>query len=930
MARNKTTTTKVESLKHKDKRANIPTEELRDFVAADEAAPQTIRYPRDPSLDPQMVWKGKDEQDAADLAVPVVPIYIQEKIHPHALIEGLRAHAAPAGGRVAEERAVYQASLFANFNGLPEAFDQRVDFYHHEGNWSNRMILGDSLLVMSSLAEKEGLKGKVQMIYIDPPYGIKFGSNWQVSTRKRDVKDGKAEDATRQPEQIRAFRDTWKLGIHSYLAYLRDRIVVAQELLSETGSVFVQIGDENVHLVRCVMDEVLGSENFCALIHFRSTTSQTTQLVAAVGDYILWYAKQKDVVKYRQLYFQKDTDPSLVRKYAEFSDGSRRVLTTEEQANFASLPGTPKLFVLDNLTSQSGGETTRFKVSYEGGSFLPDPGFWKTNEAGMEKLRIARRLGVSGRTLRYVRFVDDFPVSPVNALWTDTSTGSFTEPKVYAVQTNTKVIERCLLMTTDPGDLVLDPTCGSGTTAFVAEQWGRRWITIDTSRVALALARTRVMAAKYLYYLLADSPEGIAKEAEITGKIPPAYKTEGDIKKGFVYKRVPHVTLKSIANNEEIDAIHARWQEELELLRGMLNKSLKQSWEEWQIPRESEDKWPEEAKKAHAEWWELRRPRQQKIDDSIARRADTETLNDQPYEDNRLRVSGPFTVESLSPHRVLSSADENLDGTVSEQEARRHKDFAWLIIDNLKKAGVQNTKKNERLTFNTLEPYAGAWLNAQGNYTDADGKQKRVAVSIGPEHGTVGPQQVKEAAKEAVQGVGFDLLIVCGFAFDPHVAEEVKRYGRLTVLPARMNPDLAMGDELLKKTGAGNLFMVFGEPDVEIRKQKDGKITVEIRGVDVYDPTTGEIRSSSTDDIACWFVDTDYNGESFFVRHAYFTGADEPYDKLKRALRAEIDEAVWASLYSSVSRPFQRPASGRIAIKVINHYGDEVLKVFGV
>jgi len=461
----------------------------------------------------------------------------------------------------------------------------------------------------------------------------------------------------------------------------------------------------------------------------------------------------------------------------------------------------------------------------------------------------------------------------------DTGHAGFASDKVYVVETNTKVIERCLLMTTDPGDLVLDPTCGSGTTSYVAERWGRRWITCDTSRVALALARTRLMAAKYPYYLLADSPEGIKKETELTGKMPPEYKTESDIRKGFVYKRVPHVTLKSIANNPDIK-------------EGMTREQ---------------------------------------IDAAIARHADTETLYDQPYPDNkRVRVCGPFTVESLSPHRVLSTADENQDGTVSEQEARKQHDFATMILDNLKKAGVQNTRKGERLTFDRLDPYAGAWLHAAGEYTDADGRPKRVAVSIGPEHGTVGPQQVKEAAKEAVQGVGFDILIVCGFAFDPHVAEEVKRYGKLTVLPAKMNPDLAMGDELLKKTGAGNLFMVFGEPDVEIIVQKDGQVVVEIKGVDVYDPTTGQIRSDSTDDIACWFIDTDYNGESFFVRHAYFTGADEPYNKLKRALRADIDEAAWSSLYRTTSRPFDKPESGKIAVKVINHYGDEALKVIEV
>ena len=466
---------------------------------------------------------------------------------------------------------------------------------------------------------------------------------------------------------------------------------------------------------------------------------------------------------------------------------------------------------------------------------------------------------------------------PLTNLWDDTVTSGFADKKVYVVQTNLTAVERCVLMSTDPGDLVLDPTCGSGTTAYVAEHWGRRWITIDTSRVALALARTRLMGAKYPYYLLADSPEGVQKEAEVTGKIPPEYKTDNDIRKGFVYKRVPHVTLKSIANNPDIK-------------EGMLREE---------------------------------------IDAAIQRHADTELLYDKPYEDNkRIRVSGPFTVESLSPHRVLATDEER---PTAEKEGQRDSavQFEQMILDNLRKAGVQNTVKNERLVFSRLEPRPGQWIQAAGEYTDAEGKPRRAAVSIGPEHGTVGPQQVKEAAKEAVQGVGFDVLVVCGFAFDPHVSEEARRYGKLTVLVARMNPDLSMGDELLKKTGAGNLFMVFGEPDIKITTDGiDGHLTVEVRGLDVYDPTTGQIRSSSTDDIACWFVDTDYNGESFFVRHAYFTGGDEPYDKLKRALRAEIDEGAWSSLYSTVSRPFAPPETGRIAVKVINHYGDEVLKIF--
>ncbi len=885
------TATPVESIRHKDKRANIPTEELRDFVAEDEKAPKTMLYPRDPSLDPQLVWKGKDEQDAKDLAVPVVPVYILEKIHPQALIEDIRKHApSPSKGEGRGEGSGLgdQLSLFSDFNGLDHDFEKKVDFYQHEQSWTNRMILGDSLLVMTSLAEKEGLKGKVQTIYFDPPYGIKFGSNWQVSTRKRDVKDGKAEDLTRQPEQIRAFRDCWRIGIHSYLAYIRDILTAARELLTETGSIFVQIGDENVHLVRSVVDEVFGSENFCSQVSFRKTSAVSSPMarvnvLAGVSDLLLWYAKSRDSVKYRQLYLEKsiETDEAGVYAWVQLPNGTRRRMTAQERSRAEPLPTGARVFRVDNATSTGFSDTLSARVTFGSSTYeAGDNKHWKTTPDGMHCLARAERLVPAGKTLGYVRFIDDFPVYPIVNFWPDTGTGSFTEEKVYVVQTGTKTIERCILMTTDPGDLVLDPTCGSGTTAFVAEQWGRRWITCDTSRVALALARTRLMAAKYPYYLLADSPEGIKKEAEITGKIPPPHQTENDIRKGFVYKRVPHVTLKSIANNPDIK-------------EGMTREQ---------------------------------------IDAAIARHAETETLYDQPYEDNkRIRVTGPFTVESLSPHRVLAAADDDFDGTVSEGEARKHQDFATMIIENLRKAGVQNTKKNERLNFARLDPFAGAWIHAAGEFTESDGKAKRVAVSIGPEHGTVGPLQVKEAAKEAVLGVGFDVLIVCGFAFDPHVAEEAKRYGKLTVLPAKMNPDLAMGDELLKKTGAGNLFMVFGEPDVDIKKSKeDGKLIAEIKGLDVYDPTTGQIRSSSTDDIACWFIDTDYNGESFFVRHAYFTGAEEPYEKLKRALRAEIDEAAWSALYSTTSRPFDPPSTGKIAVKVINHYGDEVLKVFEV
>lgn len=868
MAKKKTKTApkRIESIRHKDKRKNIPTEELRDFVAEEEKAPDQKLYPRDSSLDPQLVWKGKDEQDSEDLAVPVVPIYIQEKIHPQAIIDALPRTKQPDDD---------QFDLFADFNGLDDDFEKKIDFYKHDHNWANRLILGDSLLVMTSLAEKEGLKGKVQMLYLDPPYGINFGSNWQVSTRKPQVKDGKAEDTTRQPEQIRAFRDTWKLGIHSYLAYIRERLLVARDLLTETGSVFVQIGDENVHLIRCVLDEVFGSGNFIVQISFQKKGSQSGDFVPPINEYIIWYSKDRDQTKFRPLFQERNlagVGGSGFNK-VELADGTVRPLTDEESNDTVPLPDGARVFRLNPLFSQKSGPND--PVVIDGKTYPSGGNSWKVSPTKIPLLHQVGRTVITGTRINFKRYAEDFNFVPYSNLWT--RLGGATG-KVYVVQTNVEVVKRCLLMTTDPGDLVLDPTCGSGTTAVVAEQWGRRWITVDTSRVSLALARTRLMAAKYPYYLLADSPEGVRKQSEITGKTPPPHDTDHDIRKGFVYEPVPHVTLKSIANNPD-------------LKKGMQSNDIERA---------------------------------------IARHSDQEILFDKPFEDRkRIRVTGPFSVESLSPHRVLP-ADDNVDGTVTTAEVQAHGDFAMMILDNLKKAGVQNTVKNERMKLDTLESFAGNWIHAAGEYTDKDEKSHRVAVSIGPEHGTVGPQQVKEAAKEAVQGVGFDVLIVCGFAFDPHVAEEAKRYGKLTVLPTRMNNDLSMGDELLKKTGAGNLFMVFGEPDLDIKKQKGGKLVAEIKGVDVYDPTTGQIRNSSTDDIACWFIDTEYNGESFFVRHAYFTGAGEPYDKLKRALRAEIDEAAWSSLYSTKSRPFDPPESGRIAVKVINHYGDEVLKVFEV
>ena len=523
---------------------------------------------------------------------------------------------------------------------------------------------------------------------------------------------------------------------------------------------------------------------------------------------------------------------------------------------------------------------------------------------------------------------------PVSNYWEDTGTGSFTDDKVYVVQTGSKAIQRCILMTTDPGDLVLDPTCGSGTTAYVAEQWGRRWITIDTSRVALALARARVMGARYPYYLLADSRDGQVKEGEISRKVPSEAPTYNDIRHGFVYERVPHITLKSIANNAEIDVIWEKFQETLEPLRQELNAALGTSWEEWEIPRDADDAWPEEVKRIHADWWEQRIARQREIDASIAAKADYEYLYDKPYEDNRkVRVAGPFTVESLSPHRLLG-VDENDELIDNIAEASlgygAKQDFAGMILDNLKTSGVQQAHKEDRISFSGIRPWPGELVCAEGTYVEGNGDsgpQRRAGIFIGPEFGTVSRPDLVSAVREAADA-DFDVLVACAFNYDAH-ASEFSKLGRVPVLKARMNADLHMADDL-KNTGKGNLFVIFGEPDIDLLDAEDGQIQVKVNGVDVFHPNTGEIRSDSADGIACWFVDSDYNEESFFVRHAYFLGANDPYKALRTTLKAEINQEAWETLNSDTSRPFAKPASGRIAVKVINHLGDEVMKVFRV
>jgi len=942
----KSNTKTVVTIKHEEaKRKNIPTAEYESVLQKEQGMSRIVRYPRNTDLDPQLVWRGKDEQDWSDLVVHAAPLYIQEKVQPKVLIDDLLRQTK----EVKSQEAGSQADLFADFNGIPEGAD-KTEFYQHDQNWSNRMILGDSLQVMVSLAEREGLRGRLQCIYFDPPYGITFNSNFQWSTTSKTVTDGKIDHITREPEQVKAFRDTWRDGVHSYLTYLRDRLTVARDLLNDSGSIFVQIGDENVHRVRAVMDEVFGEQCFVVTIPVKKKGNQKSSLIDPVNDYLLWYsrsARHYGQTRFRPLFEKREFDAETLRRFSRVTlyDGREFPLESVPDAkdetkknNYsdrptqltADWPRARLFYPGEQLTSGGQRPNQSDPVEWEGVVYRLNPGLcWKTttrtsdqSTPGMRRLQAARRL-VGGRGhLNYKRYLDDFGYTQLTNWW-DRLGGAANA--IYVVQTNEEIVKRCILMTTDPGDLVLDPTCGSGTTAMVAEQWGRRWITIDTSRVALALARARIMGARYPFYLLADSRDGQVKAGEVTRVAPSSQPVHGNIRHGFVYERVPHVTLGSIANNAEIDVIWDTWQAVLEPLREKLNAALKKQWWEWEIPREPDQAWPEPAKKLHADWWKARIARQKEIDASIAAKAESEFLYDKPYQDNKkVRVAGPFTVESLSPHRVLG-VDENdeLIDSVTEDNAKQS--FPQMILENLKTAGVQQAHKEDRITFTSLTPWPGDLVCADGHYMEGE-IEKRAAVFIGPEFGTVLRADLVAAAREAGDA-GFDVLIACAFNYEAHTTE-FNKLGRIPVLKARMNADLHMADDL-KNTGKGNLFVIFGEPDIDLT-EKDGKLRVKVNGVDVFKPQTGEVISDNADGIACWFIDTDYNEESFFVRQAYFLGANDPYSALKTTLKAEIDPEAWATLHSDISRPFNKPKTGRIAVKVINHLGDEVMKVFRV
>lgn len=851
----------IERYEHRDKKRvnNPPVGLVTPQTDPPAATRKTYQY--DPHLDPQLVWAGKKEHTSFE--VPTVSLHVHDRIDPRTIIEAVRK-------RNANGQPV-QPSLFERpEEKLP--LRDAIDFYKHAHGWSNRLIAGDSLLVMNSLLEKEGMGGQVQMVYMDPPYGIKYGSNFQPFVNKRDVKDGKDEDLTQEPEMIRAFRDTWELGIHSYLTYLRDRLLLARELLHESGSCFIQISDENVHRVRNLMDDVFGPKQFVAMILYRRGGFQTSEVMASTFDFILWYAKNKENLKGRPLFTQIPIDEWFEKqqRWIELPDGKRQKLE-EGQA----IPKGARVFSHRAAYSATGSEASRFPVELDGDTYFPPTNRgWSTNPEGFERLKAARRLMGIGRSLRYLPFYNDFPYGVITNGWTDTVTSGFGEDKIYVVQTATLIVQRCLLMSTDPGDLVLDPTCGSGTTAYVAEQWGRRWLTCDTSRVAITLAKQRLMTAVYDYYELAHPDEGVGS--------------------GFRYRTVPHITLKSIANNPEIREGMTREQAEA----------------------------------------------------AIARDAEHETLYDQPYVDkSRVRVSGPFTVEAV-PAPSVRSLDEIEEGAqqavalpadtsvVRKGATLRHAEWR----DELLKTSIRG-KGGQKIDFSRVEPLAGTrWLHADAETKGA--KPERVVISFGPEHGPLEQRQVEMAWEEARTLVPRPSMIVfAAFQFDPEAAKDIdeltKEKTGMTFLTAQMNADL-LTEDLKKKRASNQSFWLVGRPDVELRQIKKGehkgKWEVEVRGFDYYNTRTGSIESGDTSRIAMWLLDTDYDGRSVYPRQVFFPMADEDggWTRLARNLKAEIEPELIEAYGGTVSLPFEPGPNRRVAVKVIDDRGIESLKVVDV
>lgn len=804
------------------------------------------QYSYDPHLDPQLVWAGKAERTSFE--VPTVSLHVHERIDPLTILEAVRRH---NGERVPE-----QVSLFEQPRQNPP-LREAVEFYKHKHDWSNRLIAGDSLLVMNSLLEKEGMAGQVQMIYMDPPYGIRYGSNFQPFVNKRDVKEGRDEDLTHEPEMIKAFRDTWELGIHSYLSYLRDRLLLARELLADSGSVFVQIGDENLHYVRTILDEVLGRDNFVALITFAKTSGATSKLLPSVADYLVWYAKNRRLVKYRQLYLEKAPGGQGSSAYnrVELPDGTRRPMTKEERLDPSRLPEGSRIYRLDNLTSQGFQENTTVPFEFEGRVFHPGAErHWKTTVEGLRRLAAAGRLEVSGNTLSFVRYIDDFPAYPLTNHWTDTVIAGFASDKRYVVETNPKVVERCILMTTDPGDLVFDPTCGSGTTAYVAEQWGRRWITCDTSRVALTLAKQRLMTAVFDYYELARPEEGVSS--------------------GFRYRTVPHITLRSIANDE---------------------------------------------------------PPQEEIlyDQPYVDRSKVRVTG--PFTVEAVPAPAVRSIEEVMAgfEAQIEEADQSVTRTGETVRQRQ-----WR--DELLKTGIRG-KGGQRIEFARVEPLAGTrYLHAEGE-TRGD-RPELVVISFGPEHAPLEQRQVSLALEEAMSLVPRPTMVVfAAFQFDPEAAKDIDetRWPGVTLLKVQMNPDL-LTEDLKRKRASNDSFWLIGQPDVDLRRVTEGEHQglwqVEVKGFDYFDTRTGQLVSGGAHNIAMWMLDPDYDGRSLYPRQVFFPMADGTggWARLARTLRAEIDPDLIEQYWGTTSLPFPAGPHRRAAVKIIDDRGIESLKVLAL
>jgi len=885
---------------------------------------------------PYLNWAGKAERTSFE--IDTVSLHVHERIDPLSILSAVRKATRQEGRRQGAQKAQQPGLFDAPFENLP--LRDAIDFYRHERGWANRLIAGDSLLVMNSLLQKESMAGRVQMIYLDPPYGIKYGSNFQPFVGKRDVKDRADADLTQEPEMIKAFRDTWELGIHSYLTYLRDRLFVAKELLHESGSVFVQISDENVHLVREILDEIFGSAQFCSEIIFRKTTGKGSQLLDTTNDYVLWYAKNLEKLKYRPTYESRHVLDEANLRFVELDSGKRRRMTTDEADGQVALPDFSRIYRPNPLTNQrpSQGNDLREYV-FQGNSFSPGAGTFRSDFVGLTRLTRARRLLAVGSSLTSIRYLQDFEFKPRNNIWDDTRSGGFGEEKTYVVQTGSRVIERCLLMTSEPGDLVFDPTCGSGTTTYVAEKWGRRWITCDTSRVAITLAKQRLMTASYDYFELKYPHEGL--------------------KGGFIYKTVPHVTLKSIANNPEIDVIYERMHPAIDAALADLNRALAghppeetflvtegvrkgekltlgvddTALLEWEVPFDLPATWSDATRPAFEAFHAARQAMQRQMDASIAAHADQETLYDQPaIAKSKLRIAGPFTVEAV-PFPSVKSLDEasgprEADASIARtgESGRQHQ---WR--DELLKTGIRG-KGGQMLKFADLEALPTDVslrnLHASGHLDTGE----RVVVSFGPEHAALEQRQVANALNEAGSLFPLPTMIVfCAFTFDPEAAKDIDGIKGITALKAQMNTDLLTED--LKKARASNQsFWLMGQPEVEIRRRKDGRYEVEVHGFDYFDTVKGELVSGGKSKIAMWSLDTDYDERSLFPRQVFFpmAGKGDGWEKLKKNIRAELDEALLSAFHGSVSLPFEAGENRKIAVKIVDDRGIESLKVMAL